>query len=134
MRRVAHPSAWRKGVVRRGAERYTSGVKKILYANAELLTGDDIARAVLLYSETLGTSGSAETIEIPILEADGSRGTALLLVGPASQIVAEDAGTEFEELEDQDAVEELNTKTHRLKRGSATDSFRSEHIDWADEI
>ena len=63
-------------------------MKSIIYANTELLTGDAIAVGVLHYSAALADNGLAETIEIPVLDPDGSRSTALMLIGPASQIVA----------------------------------------------
>jgi hypothetical protein len=63
-------------------------VKKLMYAGTEILTGDDIAQALLALAGALAQTGDADTVEIPVLDADGSRTTALVLVGPASQIVA----------------------------------------------
>ena len=39
----------------------------IVYAGEELMTGDEIAQALLKYSEALAEQGSASTVEIPIL-------------------------------------------------------------------
>ncbi|MGC5172499.1 hypothetical protein ACLQ2Q_17830 [Microbacterium sp. DT81.1] len=107
---------------------------RIFYANTEVLTGDAIALAVLHYSEALGESGLAETIEIPIQELDGSRGTAILLVGPASQIVATRTTTEFGELEDTDTVDDLRVKTQRLRPLIHTDAEPPERIPWAEDL
>ncbi|HEX5856598.1 MAG TPA: hypothetical protein VFY91_00675 [Microbacterium sp.] len=109
-------------------------MKTILYANIELLTGDDIAAAVLRFSEALGTTGLAETIEIPVIEADGSRGTAMMLVGPASQIVVKDAETGGRELVDSHAVAELNGKARRLKHTATTGAAANDALHWPDDI
>jgi len=109
-------------------------VKTILFANAELLTGDDIALAVLHYSGALAEAGLAETIEVPILEADGSRGTALMLVGPASMIVAVDAESRFGELIDEAAVASLDQKIRQLRPTADTQAEQPESVDWVEEI
>ena len=109
-------------------------MKTILFSNTSLLTGDDIALAVLHYSGALAEAGLAETIEIPILEGDGSRGTALMLVGPASQIVAVDAHSGVEELIDRDAVAELEVKIQQLRPVVSTDAEPPAHEEWVEEI
>jgi hypothetical protein len=67
--------------------------------------------AVLEYCAALADEEAAETLRIPVLKADGSRGTAMMLVGPASQIVAQDAETPFEELVDPETVALLTSRT-----------------------
>lgn len=86
-------------------------MKILTYTGAELMTGDDIADAVLDYCVALAEESTAETIEIPVLKADGSRGTASLLVGPASQIVATQVDTDFDELIDEQTIRLLHTRT-----------------------
>jgi hypothetical protein len=108
-------------------------VKTILFANTSLLTGDDIALAVLHYSGALAEAGLAETIEIPVIEPDGSPGTALLLVGPASQIVAVDAPSVHEELRDPDAVADLHRKTQTLRPVALTEADPPDGT-WIEEI
>lgn len=109
-------------------------VKTILFANAELLTGDEIALAVLHYSGALAEAGLAETIEVPVLEADGARAVALMLVGPASMIVAVDTETPYEELIDEAAVASLNQKIRELHAVGDTSAEPPEHVEWVDEI
>jgi hypothetical protein len=109
-------------------------VKTILFANAELLTGDDVALAVLHYSGALAEAGLAETIEVPILEADGSRGVALMLVGPASMIVAVDTETQFEELVDEAAVASLEQKIRQLRPVGDAHAEVADQIEWVEEI
>ena len=88
-------------------------MKVIIYAGGEYMTGDDVALALMEYSRALAEEITAETVEIPILERDGSRGAATFLVGPASQIVAKDVESEFDELIDPVAV----TRLQRLTAG-----------------
>jgi hypothetical protein len=86
-------------------------VKKIFYAGAELVTGDDIALGVVRYCEALAGSVVAEVIEIPVREADGSLSTATLLVGPTSQMVFKNVDSEWEEIIDLDVMRRLGERT-----------------------
>jgi hypothetical protein len=90
-------------------------VKLVIYAGGEYLTGDEIAAALVQYSEALGSSGTAESVSVPIREADGSEGSALFLLGPASQIVVKSVMSGQEELIDHETVELLHERTRRLK-------------------
>jgi hypothetical protein len=65
-------------------------MQRIYYTNDTLVTGTEIARALLEYAAALARSDSSQTISIPVRRADGSSARATLLVGPASQLVAED--------------------------------------------
>jgi hypothetical protein len=96
-------------------------MKLILYAGSRLVTGDEISTAVLDYCAALADADTAETVEIPVLTAEGVRSHATLLVGPSSQIVAEDVTTAFEELVDPDVVSLLRQKT-RMHRPVASNS------------
>ena len=108
-------------------------MKSIIYAHTELLTGDEIAVAVLHYSAALADNGLAETIEIPILEPDGSRSSALMLIGPASQIVAKGAHTGFDELIDTDVVAELARRTRMLRPEGMADLGDPGYVEWHGE-
>jgi hypothetical protein len=108
-------------------------MKSIIYAHTELLTGDAIAIAVLHYSAALADNGLAETIEIPIIEPDGSPSTALLLIGPASQIVAKGADTGFPELVDDDLVAELARRTRMLRPEGQADVDEPDYAEWHSE-
>lgn len=89
----------------------TEEVKMIVYAGAELLTGDEIAIGVLRYCEALAGSVVAEIIEIPVREADGSLGVATLLVGPSSQMVVKSATSQWDEVHDVDVMRRLGERT-----------------------
>ena len=87
----------------------------IVYAGGELLTGDEIAEALLDYSQALAQSETASTVEIPTLDDDGERQMVKVLVGPASQIMAKPADSPFGELRDPDVLAHLEAMTARLQ-------------------
>jgi hypothetical protein len=90
-------------------------VERIYYANDSILTGTDIARALLEYARALAAKESSATIDIPIRTADGSIGHANFLLGPASQIVSETVSSDFDELIDEDLVATFVRATARLE-------------------
>jgi len=111
-------------------------VKIIVYAGDELLTGDEIADALLEYGQALALHGLAATVDIPTLEADGSRSTTKLLLGPASQIVARNGKVAVEELQDPGVVADLVARTRALRPSRSTTSMMSSSDvpDWVDEL
>jgi hypothetical protein len=109
-------------------------MKSIMYAHVELLTSDAIAVAVLHYSAALADSGLAETIEIPIVETDGSRSTALMLIGPASQIVAKGVVSDVDEPEDAAVVAELSRRTRALRPQGMAEMGNPGYVEWHSEI
>jgi hypothetical protein len=106
-------------------------MKVISYAGGDYMTGDDIALALLELSEGLANADASQTVGIPILHEDGSRGTATFLVGPASQIVAVDIDSDFDELIDEGAVTDLKRLTVALNSVARTESER-DPTGWAD--
>ena len=107
----------------------------IVYAGEELMTGDEIAQALLKYSEALAEKGSASTVEIPTMSDDGTRSTATVLVGPASQIVARPVESSFAELRDPRVVEQLAALTSDLRPGPSVPSpMSSELPDWVEDL
>jgi hypothetical protein len=86
----------------------------IHYAGGELMTGDAIAKAVLDYAKALALNDSSDEVEIPIRHEDGSAGTAQLLIGPASQLVAETINTDLDDISDDGLVDLLERSVARL--------------------
>jgi len=109
-------------------------VKLLIYAGDEYMTGDDIAIALLHYSEALAENDTAESVEIPILDADGSRQSAIFLLGPASQMVAKTIDVAYEELVDPDALEELRRRTRILRPVGVPAAPSDETDGWMDTI
>ena len=89
-------------------------MKVLAYAGGEYLTGDEIAQALLDYSQALADVGSAASVGIPIVRDDGERAEATFLVGPASQIVAIGVDSSVDELVDDAVVERLKSLTRAL--------------------
>jgi hypothetical protein len=92
-------------------------MQRIYYTNDTLVTGTEIARALLEYAAALARSDSSQTVSIPVRRPDGSTARATLLVGPASQLVAEDLedGEDFgDEPRDDVLVARLKAMTTEL--------------------
>ena len=89
-------------------------MERIYYAADSVLTGTDIARALVLYAEALAKVGSSASVDVPTRHEDGSVGNAMFLVGPASQLVAESEDSEFPELIDEELVAKLRRETAGL--------------------
>lgn len=87
---------------------------RIHYAGGELLTGTNIARALIAYAEALAQRESAASIDIPVRHDDGTVGRAKILIGPASQLLTESETFSGEELVDEALVAELDRLTASL--------------------
>lgn len=108
-------------------------MKAIHYAGETVLTGDAIADALVLYAGALARRETAAAVEIPVRYPDGSVNEASVLLGPASQIVAVPAHSDYEELVDEDLVAWLVHQTRTLENprpqlsadgdGSVVDDF-----------
>ncbi len=113
-------------------------MKIIVYAGTELMTGDAIASALMEYCAALAQEGAAETIEIPVLDTQGVVRKAIVLVGPASQIVAQQIDTEFDDVIDDDVIRLLDerTRAHRPVAHARPAEFdRPSYTDqWAGEL
>lgn len=87
----------------------------IVYAGTEFLTGDELALALVDFSQALARVGASESIEVPVRDPDGETRPAVFLVGPASQIVAKGVESAGEELIDEGVVDELKARARRLR-------------------
>ena len=89
-------------------------MKRILYSSGSVLTGDGIAHSIALYAASLARVGTAETVVIPIV-AYGKLGTAEIVIGPASQLMVEDAGSEFDgKIDEGDCLALLEERRSKL--------------------
>jgi hypothetical protein len=86
-------------------------MERIYYAADSLLTGTDIARALVLYAEALAKVGSSASVDIPTRLDDGGVGSAMFLIGPASQLVSESVESDYPELINVELVEKLTRET-----------------------
>ena len=94
-------------------------MKRILYAGGSFLTGDGIADAVLAYSAELANAGKAAKLDVPTLDLEQHPEQVSIVVGPASQMLAEPIAL-GQELEDPGFTEKLQRLTTVLQTKSGT--------------
>lgn len=82
-------------------------MKYIVYGENRVMTGNEIAKAVLAYAAALGQNGSTDIVDVPTADEQGFASTTEVLLGPASQIMVEDCPDDELEIEDDALVSEL---------------------------
>jgi hypothetical protein len=92
---------------------------QISYAGNTLVTGSAIAHSLLGYAQALADESASATVTIPVVHEDGTVVSAEILIGPASQLVAESYESAGPELEDAEVVEYLNAAAARLRPARA---------------
>lgn len=88
---------------------------RITYAGSSILTGTDIAHALLSYAQALALADTSATVEIPTIDENGRIGQSELLVGPASQLIADAEESSFDELLDPALVATLREQAASLR-------------------
>jgi hypothetical protein len=101
-------------------------MKYIHYDAASIMTGDAIAEAVVAYAAVLGANGRTDTVHVPTMDEHGIATTATVLIGPASQIVVDDAPDDELEPEDPAFIERLR---RAAKSMTGTQPVHAEGID-----
>jgi len=117
-------------------------MQRIYYGGEHFLTGTDIANALVSYAAALAQRGSADAIEIPVRhDEDGPTVVMNFLVGPASQIMAEEVDAPgSEEIRDAELVTRLGTLTadlapmHPVINAIPVERDDSVGFDWTDEV
>jgi len=99
-------------------------MKNIRYDGSVILTGDDVADAVIEYAAALSGGDRADTVEVPAVAPDGTMTTTKILIGPASELVVEDA--------DEDELETDHTEFVTRLRSAARTFGHHEPIHAAD--
>ena len=89
---------------------------KIHYAGDSIVTGSEIARALLDYAQALSQVTASATVEVPTLEEDGEHGRVELLIGPASQLVAHEVRTDEPDPVDHELVDRMTAEATRLRQ------------------
>jgi hypothetical protein len=64
-------------------------MKRLSYVDRSIITEDRASDAVLEYAQLLALRGKSDVIAVPAVTHDGSPMTVDLLIGPASQLIAE---------------------------------------------
>lgn len=123
-----------QGIASGEVHQKSGGMKRIHFSGGSVLTGDRIAHSIALYAASLARAGSAEVVVIPIV-THGQPGTAEIVIGPASELMVEDAGSEFDgEIDEGDCLVLLEERRGRLDtppgvQPSAPDDVMSSSLD-----
>ncbi|SMH39727.1 hypothetical protein SAMN06295885_1693 [Rathayibacter oskolensis] len=88
-------------------------MRRIHYAEESIVTGDDIAFAVIEYARMLAMTSTADTVEVPTLHDEAVRRVRMLL-GPASQMLVSEEHTPAVEIVDETLVADLRSRANRL--------------------
>ncbi len=104
-----------------------------------MLTGDDIAGAIVHYAEALSQRDTSAVIDVPVLDGHGDVVTANMLIGPASQLVVMPEESAHEELlapeivaSFRDAMRKLGSPTPSL--GADREAFDAEALQLLDDL
>ncbi|MEV8213409.1 hypothetical protein [Leifsonia sp. NPDC077715] len=95
-------------------------MKRIHYASGSLLTGDDIADVLVRFGAALAHRNDAAEVHAPAVVEGGDTGEVLILLGPASQMLAEHEPFDGAELHDDEFVSQLEGKIAALGPTRAT--------------
>jgi hypothetical protein len=104
-----------QGVVARQDHREDQSMKRILYSGGTIVTGDQVADAILEYASELARHEFSDTIDVPTITDAGLAGHTQLLLGPASQFVVEEYETGSDDPIDEGLVETIREKTAHLQ-------------------
>jgi hypothetical protein len=63
-------------------------MKRIYHSGGSIVTGSELADAVMLYAEALGNRHQTDVVDIPVVSDDGSQGRAQILIGASSQLMS----------------------------------------------
>jgi hypothetical protein len=91
-------------------------VKEISYADTRLLTDDRVADPVMAHAQTLVLINALDVVHLPTADEHSDPRLAMLLIGPASQIVLLAVSADLVELDEvESVVEEIERRnTERL--------------------
>ncbi|MEY9952250.1 hypothetical protein [Leifsonia sp. EB34] len=105
-------------------------MKRIHYASGSVLTGDAIADVLVKYAAALALNAAAAEVRAPAILESGEVGEIVMLLGPASQILAETERFDGPELRDDDFVNGLGERVAALgPRRAAYVTLGTEGVD-----
>jgi hypothetical protein len=76
---------------------------------------DRVCKAVLRYARALAMSNRSDVVTIPVVTEGGSRGSAHLLIGPASELFSTPIDNSPDEGYDPQVVRDLEQRTAELQ-------------------
>ncbi len=104
---------------------------KLYYASGYVLIGDEMCNAVVEYAQALADVGRSDLVLIPAMSDDGTRGTARLLIGPASQLFAAPVKDLGVDLEDESTSAAIRRRLARLRPARPMYFMDEDEIDHA---
>jgi hypothetical protein len=104
-------------------------VRKIIYAGGSFITSDAVADALLEYAAALANANRAATIHVPSELAHDQPSDVSVLVGPASQLMAEEVESEGPDPDGGEFVNTVGVRIRQLER-SYTHYDAGSTIDW----
>lgn len=88
---------------------------RVHYAGDSLVTGSEIAHALLDYAQALAQADASATVDIPTVEDDGSQSRTEVLIGPASQLSSHEERSDHAEPVDDVLVGKMRAESERLR-------------------
>ena len=88
---------------------------KLYYASGFVEVSAEVADSIMTYAKALADVGRSDLVTIPAIADDGTRGTARLLIGPSSELMASTVADKGINLDDDPLLEDLRQKVARLQ-------------------
>jgi hypothetical protein len=110
-------------------------MKRIFHGGGSMLTGTDLADAVLEYARMIGQRHSVELVEIPVVDEQGSTQRAQLLVGEGNPLVSVTSASSGSELSEPETAQRLRAQARgsgivRAVPLTEDENENSSDIDW----
>jgi hypothetical protein len=87
-------------------------MKRIYHSGGSIVTGSELADAVMLYAEALGNRHETDVVDIPVIVDDGSAGRAQILIGASSQLMSVTSADGTLELVETATADAIRHKVH----------------------
>jgi hypothetical protein len=104
-------------------------MKRLHIGASSIVTGDDLADAILEFSSALYSSGHIETIGVPFIDDGGVPQVARLQLTPALALWATTVSRDGAEPRDPDLVTSLRERSASLRRSTEQASRAFDHFD-----
>ncbi len=85
-------------------------MKRIFHPGGSVVTGSDLADAVMHYAQSLSGRSQIGTVDIPIITDTGEAGRAQFLIGASSQLVSVTSESILSELVDAATTDDLRRR------------------------
>ncbi|MBP1240476.1 hypothetical protein ABID92_002564 [Frigoribacterium sp. PvP120] len=85
-------------------------MKRLHYVEGHVVTGDDIAEAVVAYARALALRGRSDSVDLPGIDVDGEERRFQLLLGPSSQMLVSHEPWHGDELTDAELVADVGRR------------------------